>query len=348
MSTPAGASMSPTATSPASSSAALSALGGERVIGNGPSMSQAAAIQHLGGAANVQSLANLLNAGAVGGQRSAGIIGQSQQVPANGNLSALLSALQGGAQPGSAGGAPGSAPGGFAAFSGLPGAGAGGRDLGANPGGWNALTSLSAFPGAGGPRGPGGVSAASMLGAAGMGQLGPAGLGPSGMGQSPMGPPQSEEDKIYALILDLTNPAMREGALLELSKKREAYEDLAPILWHSFGVISALLQEIISVYPILFPPTLTGHASNRVCNTLALLQCVASHPETRGLFLNGSFDLMDERTLTVPRWHSKFRLLTRLVFQHTSRSSSTPSSTPLPKPDPSNTFASPLSASSEP
>lgn len=28
-------------------------------------------------------------------------------------------------------------------------------------------------------------------------------------------------------------------------------------------------------------------ASNRVCNVLALLQCVASHPDTRGLFLSG-------------------------------------------------------------
>lgn len=44
-----------------------------------------------------------------------------------------------------------------------------------------------------------------------------------------------EEDTVYQYILDLTSPATREQALLELSKKREAYEDLAPILWHSFG-----------------------------------------------------------------------------------------------------------------
>lgn len=51
--------------------------------------------------------------------------------------------------------------------------------------------------------------------------------------------------------------------------------------------MSALLQEIVSVYPLLAPSGLTAHASNRVCNALALLQCVASHPETRGMFLNG-------------------------------------------------------------
>lgn len=51
----------------------------------------------------------------------------------------------------------------------------------------------------------------------------------------------------------------------------------------------ALLQEIVSVYPLLSPPNLTAHVSNRVCNALALLQCVASHSETRQLFLNGEF-----------------------------------------------------------
>lgn len=55
------------------------------------------------------------------------------------------------------------------------------------------------------------------------------------------------------------------------------------------GVMTALLQEIISVYPLLMPSSLTAAASNRVCNALALLQCVASHNETRALFLNGLY-----------------------------------------------------------
>uniref|UniRef100_G3UTG3 CCR4-NOT transcription complex subunit 9 n=1 Tax=Meleagris gallopavo TaxID=9103 RepID=G3UTG3_MELGA len=43
--------------------------------------------------------------------------------------------------------------------------------------------------------------------------------------------------------------------------------------------------EIVNIYPSINPPTLTAHQSNRVCNALALLQCVASHPETRSAFL---------------------------------------------------------------
>jgi len=93
-------------------------------------------------------------------------------------------------------------------------------------------------------------------------------------------------DDVVSLVQDLQRGDEREQALLELSKRRESLQDLAPILWHSFGTIVALIQEIVQIYPQLAqPPTLTANASNRVCNSLALLQCVASHPETRPLFL---------------------------------------------------------------
>ncbi|XXG77242.1 hypothetical protein AAC387_Pa08g1427 [Persea americana] len=93
------------------------------------------------------------------------------------------------------------------------------------------------------------------------------------------------------LVLELSDPNLRENALLDLSKKRELFQDLAPMLWHSFGTIAALLQEIVSIYPVLSPPNLTPAASNRVCNALALLQCVASHPDTRTFFLNAHIPL---------------------------------------------------------
>ena len=104
----------------------------------------------------------------------------------------------------------------------------------------------------------------------------------------------------------------RENALLELSKKRESFPELAPYLWHSFGTVSALLQEIVAIYPLLSPPSLTAHASNRVCNALALLQCVASHPETRSLFLQGA-----RTALLLPvcvQYYSRCRVLLRSLF----------------------------------
>eukprot|EP01112_Ceratiomyxa_fruticulosa_P014691 TRINITY_DN4229_c0_g1_i1.p1 TRINITY_DN4229_c0_g1~~TRINITY_DN4229_c0_g1_i1.p1 ORF type:complete len:316 (-),score=35.80 TRINITY_DN4229_c0_g1_i1:178-1125(-) len=104
----------------------------------------------------------------------------------------------------------------------------------------------------------------------------------------------SESEKfanICQLVLELSIPEKRESALLELSKKRESVPDLAPILWHSFGTVASLVQEIVAIYPLLSPPKLKAHASNRVCNALALLQCVASHHETRAYFLNAHIPL---------------------------------------------------------
>lgn len=99
--------------------------------------------------------------------------------------------------------------------------------------------------------------------------------------------------RVYHLVQDLRVSERRELALLELSKRRESLTDLAPILWHSFGTIVALIQEIVFIYPQLSPPpTLTAPSSNRVCNSLALLQCVASHPETRPLFLKAHIPLL--------------------------------------------------------
>ncbi|WVZ60793.1 hypothetical protein U9M48_010772 [Paspalum notatum var. saurae] len=93
------------------------------------------------------------------------------------------------------------------------------------------------------------------------------------------------------LVLDLCNPELREKALLVLSKKRENFPDLALLLWHSFGTMSALLQEIVSVYGPLSRATLSSGQSNRVCNALALLQGIASHPETRMPFIDANIPL---------------------------------------------------------
>ena len=84
----------------------------------------------------------------------------------------------------------------------------------------------------------------------------------------------------------------RENALAELSKRRELCPEMAPTLWYSYGIISILLQEIIMVYPLLSPSILSNGSSTRVCNALALLQCVASHQETKSKFLSGGDSLL--------------------------------------------------------
>ncbi|AMD20333.1 HDL411Wp [Eremothecium sinecaudum] len=127
----------------------------------------------------------------------------------------------------------------------------------------------------------------------------PSGVTPMGNVQPSQGQGQQSQNisralddpNVYHWICQLNYGPNKEQALLELGRKREQYEDLAVVLWSSFGVMTALLQEIISVYPMLSPPTLNNQLSNRVCNALVLLQCVASHPETKTAFFQAHIPL---------------------------------------------------------
>ncbi|GAU29701.1 hypothetical protein TSUD_264370 [Trifolium subterraneum] len=87
---------------------------------------------------------------------------------------------------------------------------------------------------------------------------------------------------------ELINPDLRENALQVLSKRRDMFHELAPLLWNTACIVTIFLQEIISVYPAVLSLELTSAQSIRVCNVLALLQCLASHSETRIPFLNAN------------------------------------------------------------
>ena len=69
------------------------------------------------------------------------------------------------------------------------------------------------------------------------GGLGGVGLNAGGVGGIAGVSPGHEEGKLFSLVIDLMDPNTRETALLDLSKKREQYDDLAMVLWHSFGAL---------------------------------------------------------------------------------------------------------------
>lgn len=96
-------------------------------------------------------------------------------------------------------------------------------------------------------------------------------------------------DQVNLIIKDIIVPERRELAMGELSRMRETIPDLGIILWNTPGAVLSLLHEVILVYPYLFPPTLNSSSSTRVCNALALMQCVASHDESRSFFIKGNF-----------------------------------------------------------
>jgi CCR4-NOT transcription complex subunit 9 len=88
---------------------------------------------------------------------------------------------------------------------------------------------------------------------------------------------------VIQLIAQLKDPSKKDEAFKDLNDKRDLTSDLAPVL--SIGTVTILLQEIISIYPFLNPPTLSQSLSERTCSVLGLFQCIALHPETRPYFL---------------------------------------------------------------
>ncbi|XP_024033060.1 CCR4-NOT transcription complex subunit 9 [Morus notabilis] len=101
-------------------------------------------------------------------------------------------------------------------------------------------------------------------------------------------PTDTRSFSVEKLIAALHDDSSRELALVLLCKVRTSHENLGPMLWDSNGTIFSLLKEIMHVYYVLLTPRLTEKDSNRVCNVLALLQCVASHPNTRKRFMDAN------------------------------------------------------------
>lgn len=79
-----------------------------------------------------------------------------------------------------------------------------------------------------------------------------------------------EDGKIYGLVIELLDPNLRESALLELSKKREQYDDLALVLWHSFGEFVCTTGGFIGVANGLCRNHARFVARNRLCLSFAI------------------------------------------------------------------------------
>jgi hypothetical protein len=114
-------------------------------------------------------------------------------------------------------------------------------------------------------------------------------------------------ERIHALVHNLTNPETRAEAMEELGKMRDipnASELLAIILWHSYGSIAALLQEVVCLYPLLSYTKQIKVQANRTCNALALLQCVAAHNDTRVPFFQCTYwcdqEILNFRSISCP------------------------------------------------
>ena len=104
-----------------------------------------------------------------------------------------------------------------------------------------------------------------------------------------------EEQKIYNLVVDLLDPSARESALLELSKKREQFDELALVLWHSFGTpplsCSSLFLAQCGPFPLRYYARSSSGDCFRLSSALAAnphcarlkprLQCLSAPPVRR-------------------------------------------------------------------
>ncbi|KEG11444.1 cell differentiation protein [Trypanosoma grayi] len=105
-------------------------------------------------------------------------------------------------------------------------------------------------------------------------------------------PVSPETRSMLTLLENLFKPELREKAILDLARHRESFPLLGPALWYGVGTMAILLQEIISVYPLLsIPQLLAKGTTSRVGSVLTLLQTVAFHDSTRRVFLEAQICL---------------------------------------------------------
>ncbi|KYQ91992.1 cell differentiation family [Tieghemostelium lacteum] len=114
--------------------------------------------------------------------------------------------------------------------------------------------------------------------------------------QSPSNVPKSRtyvpavQKSTQQLITDLVQNERREDILNEIVNRSKDDENIPTILWYSPSVVSILVQEIVSIYKYITNqnPKLKARASNRVSNTLTLLQLIAFNSSTKKPFFKSN------------------------------------------------------------
>ncbi|KAL4555536.1 hypothetical protein LXL04_038158 [Taraxacum kok-saghyz] len=96
----------------------------------------------------------------------------------------------------------------------------------------------------------------------------------------------ADRAEIQQWINLLNQPQTRAEAITQISNlyrthKEKGGRELGLLLWNSKGTAFSLLEELLSVYKVLSPSRLRMVQATKVCNALALIQCMATHPEAR-------------------------------------------------------------------
>ncbi|XP_040952804.1 cell differentiation protein rcd1 [Gossypium hirsutum] len=102
--------------------------------------------------------------------------------------------------------------------------------------------------------------------------------------------------RVRYLIRGVASKETQEQSLDVLCKNGLAYDNLAVLLWNSFGTMSVLLKIITSAYGPLLSDGLTERAVTQVCNAIALFQV---HSSTF-IFFHFSFYMLRISKVSLP------------------------------------------------
>lgn len=75
---------------------------------------------------------------------------------------------------------------------------------------------------------------------------------------------------------------------LLIQHREKSINYLPDLLWKTPGVMTLLLVEVISIYPYIATNNSNPALSNRVCNILALFQCICQNDSTRKEFIDSN------------------------------------------------------------
>lgn len=111
--------------------------------------------------------------------------------------------------------------------------------------------------------------------------------------QVPRQDPSQYPEVVREMLMHIQNlyrSETRERSILALSKQRERFNLLGPTLWYSVGVMAIFLQEIVSMYPLLYSASSASVKPmiNRVSSVLTLLQVIAQHDASRRPFMESN------------------------------------------------------------
>nr|XP_027205416.1 CCR4-NOT transcription complex subunit 9-like [Dermatophagoides pteronyssinus] len=119
--------------------------------------------------------------------------------------------------------------------------------------------------------------------------------------------------RVSELIESVSDPACLKSAVIELLEYRETVPDLACYIWYSYGTITVLLSQILSIYPLLTTGNLSTIDSHQVWACLTLLQSVASHPDTKHEFIKALMPVYLYPFLSIPAGNHKPNEFLRLT-----------------------------------